>query len=175
MLRIYFLKHRKEAIMIKPVTMYSVVCDRCGKTYNENDGVIAWLDEGTARGQALESEWIEIEDKHYCPDCYEFNDELDENVPKFIYKNDVLGNPLEKGAKVLYRNFNFDISHIWRVGYFKGETKHKYLPYVVTVDGEDVKCSDCLAYTATTKILEGSCTRYISSQWQLEAAIKELK
>lgn len=48
MLRIYFLKHRKEAIMIKLVTMYSVVCDRCGKTYNENDGVIAWLDEGTA-------------------------------------------------------------------------------------------------------------------------------
>lgn len=175
MLRIYFLKHRKEAIMIKPVTMYSVVCDRCGKTYNENDGVIAWLDEGTARGQALESEWIEIEDKHYCPDCYEFNDELDENVPKFIYKNDVLGNPLEKGAKVLYRNFNFDISHIWRVGYFKGETKHKDLPYVVTIDGEDVKCSDCLALTATTKILEGSCTRYISNQWQLDAAIKELE
>ena len=82
MLRIYFLEHRKEAIMIKPVTMYSVVCDRCGKTYNENDGVIAWLDEGTARGQALELEWIEIEDKHYCPDCYEFNDELDEYVPK---------------------------------------------------------------------------------------------
>ena len=36
--------------MIKTVTMYSVVCDRCGK--------------------------------HYCPDCYEFDDELDEYVPK---------------------------------------------------------------------------------------------
>ena len=29
--------------MIKPVTMYSVVCDRCGKTF-EADGNIAWTD-----------------------------------------------------------------------------------------------------------------------------------
>lgn len=160
--------------MIKPVTMYSVVCDRCGKTFVADDS-IAWTDKQSAIFYALESQWLEIGGKHYCPDCYEFNDELDEYVPKFIYKNDVLGNPLEKWAKVLYRNFNFDISHIWRVGYFKGEIKHKFLPYVVTVDGKDVKCSDCLAYTATTKILEGSCTRDISSQWQLDAAIKELK
>lgn len=82
MLRIYFLKHRKEAIMIKPVTMYSVICDRCGKIYGEDDGIIAWTDEGTAKEQALESERLEIGGKHYCPDCYEFNDELDEYVPK---------------------------------------------------------------------------------------------
>lgn len=30
----------------------------------------------------MESEWVEIGDKHYCPDCYEFDDELDEYVPK---------------------------------------------------------------------------------------------
>ena len=78
--------------MIKPVTMYSVICNRCGKSFiDEFNGIVAWSDEGTAKEQALESEWVEIEDKHYCPDCYEFNDELDENVPKFIYKNDVLG------------------------------------------------------------------------------------
>ena len=73
---------RKEATMIKPVTMYSVICDRCGKIYGEDDGIIAWLDEGTAKEQAMESEWAEIGDKHYCPDCYEFDDELDEYVPK---------------------------------------------------------------------------------------------
>ena len=32
--------------------------------------------------QAMESEWAEIGDKNYCPDCYEFDDELDEYVPK---------------------------------------------------------------------------------------------
>lgn len=69
--------------MIKPVTMYSVVCDRCGKTFiDEFNCVMAWVDEGTAKEQAMESEWAEIGDKHYCPDCYEFDDELDEYVPK---------------------------------------------------------------------------------------------
>lgn len=69
--------------MIKSVTMYSVVCDRCGKTFIEEfNGIAAWLDEGTAKEQAMESEWAEIGDKHYCPDCYEFDDELDEYVPK---------------------------------------------------------------------------------------------
>nr|DAO65147.1 MAG TPA: Putative transcription antitermination protein nusG Regulation, Spt4, Spt5, NusG.9A [Caudoviricetes sp.] len=32
--------------MIKPVTMYSVVCDRCGKPFiDEFNGIVAWLDE----------------------------------------------------------------------------------------------------------------------------------
>ena len=69
--------------MIKPVTMYSVVCDRCGKQFvDEFNGIVAWLDEGTAKEQAMESEWVEICDKHYCPECYEFDEELDEYVPK---------------------------------------------------------------------------------------------
>ncbi|MCE4121675.1 hypothetical protein NND09_05610 [Prevotella copri] len=42
--------------MIKPVTMYSVICDRCGKTFiDEFNGIVAWLDEGTAKEQAMES------------------------------------------------------------------------------------------------------------------------
>ena len=46
--------------MIKPVTMYSVVCDRCGKPFiDEFNGIVAWLDEGTAKEQAMESEWAE--------------------------------------------------------------------------------------------------------------------
>lgn len=69
--------------MIKTVTMYSVVCDRCGKPFiDEFNGIVAWLDEGTAKEQAMESEWAEIGDKHYCPDCYEFDEKLDEYVPK---------------------------------------------------------------------------------------------
>ena len=60
MLRIYFQRqrHRKEVTMIKPVTMYSVVCDRCGKSYGEDEGIAAWTDICSARYQALESEWI---------------------------------------------------------------------------------------------------------------------
>lgn len=62
--------------MIKEIKMYSVVCDRCGKS------IITWTDICSAREQAWESKWIEIGDKHYCPDCYEFDDELEEYVPK---------------------------------------------------------------------------------------------
>lgn len=109
------------------------------------------------------------------PDCYEFDDELNEYVPKMIYKNDVLGNHLVKGTKVLCRNFKFDTWHIWRIGYFKGETTDKRFPYIVMVNGDSIAYSDCLAYTDYTKILEGFCTRYISKQWQLEAAIKDIK
>ena len=160
--------------MIKPVTMYSVVCDRCGKTFGEDDGIIAWTDICSAREQAMESEWVEIGDNHYCPDCYEYDDELNEYVPKMIYRNDVLGNPLVKGAKVLYRNSEFDICHIWRIGYFNGETTNKRFPYIVMVNGDSKAYSDCLVYTDSTKILEGFCTSHISQKWQLYAAINEV-
>lgn len=159
--------------MIKPVTMYSVVCDRCGKTF-EADGNIAWTDPPSARFYALESEWVEIGDKHYCPNCYEFDDELYKYVPKMIYQNDVLGNPLTKGAKVLYRNSEFDICHRWKIGYFKGETTNKRFPYTVMENGGCIECSDCLAYTDSTKILEGFCTSYIYKQWQLDAVANEI-
>ena len=43
---------KKELNMIKPVTMYSVVCDRCGKQFvDEFNVIVAWLDEGTAKKQ----------------------------------------------------------------------------------------------------------------------------
>lgn len=76
-----YCQSRKEETMIKPLTMYSVVCDRCGKIF-ETDGCIAWTDKQSSIYYALASEWKEIGDKHYCPDCYEFNDVLNVYVPK---------------------------------------------------------------------------------------------
>lgn len=40
---------------------------------------------------------------------------------------------------------------------------------------KSIEYSDCLAYTDSTKMLEGFCTRYISNQWQLDLAIEEIK
>lgn len=56
---------------------YAVKCDRCGEHYdgeyeyygNKNDA----LDAAQAEG------WAEINDKHYCPNCFEEKD--DEGVP----------------------------------------------------------------------------------------------
>lgn len=67
--------------MIKQVNMYAITCDGCGKTFSADD-IVAWVDVCTAREQALDSEWQEIDGKHYCPDCYEYSEELDEYVPK---------------------------------------------------------------------------------------------
>lgn len=67
--------------MIKEVKMYSIKCDGCGKVFNVDD-IVAWTDECSAREYALGSEWQEIDDKHYCPDCYEYDEEIDEYVPK---------------------------------------------------------------------------------------------
>lgn len=162
--------------MIRPVTLYEGICDGCGKQLEYDGGAItAWGDAFGVSELMQDSGWLGIKVQHYCPDCYEYNDELDEYVPKYIYKNDVIGNPLMKGAKVLYREHAFDTGHIWRLGIFKGETKHKYLPYTIIVDGEDVECSACLAYNDSTKKLEGYCTQYISKQWQLRAAIKYIE
>ena len=45
---------KKEVNMIKPVTMYSVVYDRCGKSFiDEFNGIVAWLDEGTSNGKRM--------------------------------------------------------------------------------------------------------------------------
>lgn len=66
--------------MIKTVITYSDVCDRCGKTFVANGG--AWDDKQLTISYALASEWKEIGDKHYCPNCYEFNDVLNVYVPK---------------------------------------------------------------------------------------------
>ena len=53
---------KKEVNMIKPVTMYSVVCDRCGKQFvDEFNGIVAWLDEGTARDQQLKANGKRLE------------------------------------------------------------------------------------------------------------------
>ena len=71
---IYF--QRKEINMIKLVTMYSIVCNRCGRTFCEDNTTITGADKKSARGYALESGWVEIGDKHYCPDCFKFNDIL---------------------------------------------------------------------------------------------------
>ena len=39
--------------MYRPITMYQIVCDRCGVVFGGTDT------------------WEMIDGKHYCPDCYE--------------------------------------------------------------------------------------------------------
>ena len=62
--------------MIRPITIYTVICDRCGKDVNQDEEYLGWKDSGYAVECAVDSyEWIELNGKHYCDDCWEWNDE----------------------------------------------------------------------------------------------------
>ena len=67
--------------MIKEVTYYDIICDRCGKSLTE-ESEMRYLDKDIALKFAEQSGWIEINGKNYCPDCYELDEETDEYVEK---------------------------------------------------------------------------------------------
>ena len=67
--------------MIKEVTYYDIICDRCGKSLTE-ESEMCYPDTGSAEIIAKDSEWITIDGKHYCPDCYELDEVTDKYVPK---------------------------------------------------------------------------------------------
>ena len=66
--------------MIKEVTYYDIICDRCGKSFSE-ESEMCYTDKESALMVAEQSEWIDINGKHYCPDCYELDEVTDEYVP----------------------------------------------------------------------------------------------
>ena len=73
--------------MIKEVTYYDIICDRCGKSLAE-ESEMCYPDTNSALMVAEQSGWQEIGDKHYCPDCYELDEETDEYIPKKGDKNE---------------------------------------------------------------------------------------
>ena len=61
--------------MIKEITVYTYICDRCGKNSSDVDEVCGWNDKGFAWDCADENNWIEHEGKHYCSDCYDYDND----------------------------------------------------------------------------------------------------
>lgn len=66
--------------MIKPEIYYTLICDRCKELF-ESSGINGYTDDGSVLENAMESDWIEYEGKHYCPECYHVDEEMDELVP----------------------------------------------------------------------------------------------
>lgn len=67
--------------MIKEVTYYDFICDRCGKSLTE-ESEMCFPDTDSAEMVAKDSEWKKIGGKHYCADCYNLDEDTDEYVPK---------------------------------------------------------------------------------------------
>ena len=66
--------------MIRKVEMYQALCDNCSKTCMNKEGFV-WSEERLAIEDALYMDWQIIDDKLYCPDCYEYDEETDEYKP----------------------------------------------------------------------------------------------
>jgi hypothetical protein len=60
---------------IEKVEMYTVVCDNCGHDIGADDEYSCWNDKGYAEDNAMQSEWYREGEKHYCPDCFDIDDE----------------------------------------------------------------------------------------------------
>lgn len=73
--------------MIKEKTYYDIICDRCGKSLTQESGYY-YPDANTAAFDASVSEWLIIDGQHYCPDCYDVDEETDEYVPKVMERQE---------------------------------------------------------------------------------------
>ena len=56
--------------MYRPITMYQLVCDKCGAVFGGTDTRSSlFADECPDIGNY--SDWEVIDGKYYCPECYE--------------------------------------------------------------------------------------------------------
>ena len=72
--------------MIKEVTYYDIICDRCGKSLTK-ESEMCYPDTESAEMVAMDNEWKKIGCKHYCSDCYELDYDTDKYIPKKGGKN----------------------------------------------------------------------------------------
>ena len=67
--------------MIKQVTYYDIICDRCGKSFSKESNT-CYPDTDIAEVTAIFRDWLAKGYKHYCPECYEFDYETKKCMPK---------------------------------------------------------------------------------------------
>ena len=64
-----------------PVKSMKIVCDHCGETFEDGRGwscIVGDEDGSEILGEAFDKDWMELGGKHYCPDCYHWDD--DDNI-----------------------------------------------------------------------------------------------
>ena len=58
--------------MIITGTLYNIKCDCCGRVINDE-----WLPDVKAAELELEETGVKLGGRHYCFDCYDYNDNMD--------------------------------------------------------------------------------------------------
>lgn len=68
--------------MFEPVEMFTVICDGCGADiFKDSEFEYCCMSKESCNEEISEQNWEEIEDNHYCPNCYEENEDGD-YIPK---------------------------------------------------------------------------------------------
>lgn len=70
--------------MIVSDTFYGVKCNRCLELFEDGEHSF-WTDEYGAVENAIDSEWMEQNGKHYCTECYEIDEITEENKVRDDY------------------------------------------------------------------------------------------
>ena len=60
---------------IEKMEMFTVICDNCKTSADEDTMYSCWNDESAAKDVAMEADYIYEDDNHYCPECYSYNNE----------------------------------------------------------------------------------------------------
>lgn len=63
--------------MVVKEIFYGIKCDRCGEMQDDGEHSF-WNDEITAVEYAYDSDWSELNGRHYCNNCSEIDEETDE-------------------------------------------------------------------------------------------------
>lgn len=69
---------------IKKTEVCVVECNICGKRYSVDNEIRFFANEDEARNEIsdqVDRYWEELDGKHYCPDCYEYDDEEETVIP----------------------------------------------------------------------------------------------
>jgi hypothetical protein len=79
--------------MIYPVTMYSAECDNCKEDYhNEDNGWCATVDTNSILEMMGDDGWVTENGKHYCQNCFKYDDKDNFIINETRTKNSVFGN-----------------------------------------------------------------------------------
>ena len=147
--------------MITKEIFYSVKCNRCGAINEDGDDQSCFFDEGDAVESAIGNMWEELNNKHYCPDCFTINNETDEVTAKEPYPAHLvkLKKFLEKVLNVRTRIFEHDDLFVVKINIYNSkilsiidenfisDTMGKYF---VSIEKEEKKHGE-VEYTITIK------------------------
>jgi hypothetical protein len=75
--------------MIITEIFYGLKCDRCGEIHDDGEHSF-WNDESSAIENAWNYDWCEENNKHYCPNCFDYDEEKDLNIVRSPFPNHLL-------------------------------------------------------------------------------------